>query len=312
MPDIPGTPKSCVLNFFSVILPMYTMKVFAYGTHIPQHICLEENYDRLFSHFHKIHAGTLKHFMHKNVHLMSHRIICRKRGFQKRGIMWKGVRMTWMVWLKSSIMLNYSWIAASTATKMWMVETWDRDCYLCAANRHATFPVMWASKPHHGTRTEYFQEWHARLILESCISSIILEKPWTKHSLCMLYVKQKIAFEVLPFDKKYKWIKLFCQKATMLDLFANAFTEPGGPVFRLIYSSHFCSTDWAPLLDNTSWELLAPQSQNQLAPPHCFKRDNCKAKEKILCKFHTSPERKLKSVGACCIILMTQHMAFPT
>lgn len=94
MPDIPETPRSYVLNFFSVISPMYMMQVFACGTHIPQHICLEESYDGLFSHFHKIYARIHKHLMHKKVHLMSPRIICRKRGLQKGGIMLKGVRMT--------------------------------------------------------------------------------------------------------------------------------------------------------------------------------------------------------------------------
>lgn len=119
--------------------------------------------------FHKIYAGTHKHLMHKKVHLMSPRIICRKRGLQKGGIMRKGVRMTWMVWLKSSIMMNYCF-HCHKYENAWNMR--QRLCdHLCAANKQslcpvqATFPVVWASKPHHGTRIEYFQEWNTRLML---------------------------------------------------------------------------------------------------------------------------------------------------
>lgn len=148
MPDMPGTQKLC-FKFICCNFAYVYNEVFACGTHIPQHICLEESYDTLFSYFHKIHAGTYKNLMHKKVHLMSCRIICRKRKLQKGGIMWKGVRMTWMVRLKSSIMLNYCFHCHKNEN----VETWDRDSViisvlptdtsLCPAQ--ATFPVMWAS-----------------------------------------------------------------------------------------------------------------------------------------------------------------------
>lgn len=137
MPGIPGTPRSWVLNFFSVISPMYMMKVFACGTHIPQHICLEKSYYGLFSQFHEIFAGTHKYLMHKKVHLMSHGIIRRKRGLQKGAIMCKGVRMTWMVWLKSSIMLNYCFHCHKYENG-WNMR--QRLCdHLCSANKHISW-----------------------------------------------------------------------------------------------------------------------------------------------------------------------------
>lgn len=91
--------------------------------------------------FHKVYAGTHKHLMHKKVHLMSPRIICRKRGLQKGGIMWKGVRMTWMVWLKSSIMMNYCFHCHKYENG-WNMR--QRLCdHLCAANN-----LFVQSKPH--------------------------------------------------------------------------------------------------------------------------------------------------------------------
>lgn len=173
MPDMPGTQKLC-FKFICCNFAYVYNEVFACGTHIPQHICLEESYNRLFSYFHKIHAGTYKHLMHKKVHLMSCRIICRKRELQKGGIMWKGVRMTWMVWLKSSIMLNYCFHCHKNENG-WNMR--QRLCdHLCAANRHISLssPRHISSyvgiQPHHGKRIEYFQELHARLVaLESCI-----------------------------------------------------------------------------------------------------------------------------------------------
>lgn len=56
---LPETPRSFFFfNYFLAISPMYMMKVFACGIHIPQQVCLEQRADGLVSHFHKIYAGA--------------------------------------------------------------------------------------------------------------------------------------------------------------------------------------------------------------------------------------------------------------
>lgn len=163
-----------------------------WDTH-PSAYLLGREFARLFSPFHKIYAGTYKHLMHKKVHLLSHRVICRKRGLQKGGIMWKGRRMTWMVRLKSYIMLNYCFHCRKNENDWNMRQRETLWSSLCCQQTHlfvqSKLNLQLCGHPNLILRIECFQERHRVTVLEKSLFSIILEKDWTKYSLCMLYFK---------------------------------------------------------------------------------------------------------------------------
>lgn len=88
---------------------MYMMKIFVFGIHTPQHWKRELGWAFLTLLQNICWCAYASHTylcVSREVHLMSPTIICRKTGFQKGRIMWKKVRMTWLVWLRSSTMLN--------------------------------------------------------------------------------------------------------------------------------------------------------------------------------------------------------------